>query len=46
VDTKQRRIRYTEEDRSKIMDEKKHRAYTKEFKLEALVLLQSGGKLI
>jgi len=26
------------------MDEKKHRAYTKEFKLEALALLKSSGK--
>jgi transposase-like protein len=44
VDTNRRRIEYTERDRSRQMEKKKHRVYTEEFKLEALGLLKSSGK--
>jgi transposase len=37
-------MKYTGRDRSKVMNEKKYRAYTKEFKSEALALLKSSGK--
>jgi transposase len=37
-------MKYTGRERSKVMNEKKYRTYTKEFKSEALALLKSSGK--